>query len=205
MDIDLNKKVSYCGCEVSPSGQLIILFAEGKLGTNIDHAFNLENLTKAFDGAPSAGPLPYTFTARTSIRTQYDAEIDKVRNKVSSALQRDSLTLDPNFDAVYAKLKGAADADDNWQENLGSYTKGYFSAFADWLDSQKVASDEMIREALNEGIESGKVVFRVVDGEKMKSSYNEAVIEDGVLYLQTVPKYFGTNIHYMAEKLMDQL
>lgn len=205
MDFDVDKKVSYCGCEVSSSGQLVILFAEGCLGTNIDDALSTENLTQALNQAPAPPSLPMSFIARTSIRTQYDAEIAETQAKIKSQLQRD-VTLDAGFEAVFAKMKASGLSDDDrWQENLGSFVKAYFDAFASWLQSQRVEEDELLREGVNEAVERGRVAFRVVDEGNMAETYNEAVVEDGVLYLQTVPQYFGTNIDYVAEKLMDKL
>ncbi|POR37052.1 Uncharacterized protein TPAR_02755 [Tolypocladium paradoxum] len=205
MDLDVNKKVSYCGCEVSPSGQLVILFAQGYLGTNIDYALSTDNLTQALNQAPAPPSLSMSFLARASIRTHYDAEIAETQAKIKSQLQRD-VVLDAGFEAVFAKMKASGISDDDrWQENLGGFVRAYFDAFSNWLQREKVGDDELLREGVNEAVESGKVAFRVVDEGKMEETYNEAVIQDGVLYLQTVPQYFGTNIGYIADKLMDKL
>lgn len=68
----------------------------------------------------------------------------------------------------------------------------------------KVGEDEMVREGLLEAVTTNEYVFRVVD--KLKyDSYCEVEIADGVLYLQCTAENFGTNIDYVAQKLMDQL
>ncbi|KAJ6445393.1 ATP binding protein [Purpureocillium lavendulum] len=202
MDLDTEAKYSYCGPEVSSDGKLVMLFREGNLGTNIDHAVAVDTLAQALNVATTAPSLPMSFVARASIRADYDGDIDKVGERINAALGRE-VALEPNFEASFAKLTAAGVTD--WQHNLGDFTKRYIEAFADWLASNKAAEDEMVREGVNEAVDKGKVAFRIVDEGSMKSSYNECVIEDGVLYLQTVPQYFGTNIHYVAEKLMDQL
>lgn len=203
MDLDVNKKFSYCGCEVSPTGQLVILFAENNLAVNIDHALYDENLTKALNEVPlAAGSMNYV--ARKSIKTQYDAEIGEVQSKVNELLGK-QITLNPNFQAVFDKLNGASDVDKDWAENLGQYIKFYFEALSDWLRYNKVAEDEMVREGLLELVSSDTVVFRVVDDGQLKDSYNECVIEDGVLYLQTNAKNWGVNTSKVADKLMDLL
>ncbi|GJN83194.1 hypothetical protein VFPFJ_11152 [Purpureocillium lilacinum] len=202
MDLDTEGKFSYCGCEVSsPDGKLVMLFREGNLGTNIDYALAVDTLVQALNAA-SAPSLPMSFVARASIREAYDPEIAKTRAKIDGALGRET-ALEPNFEANFAKLTAAGVTD--WQHNLGYFTQSYLDAFGDWLVSNKAAEDEMVREGVNEAVEKAKVVFRIVDEGSMKSTYNECVIEDGVLYLQTVPQYFGTNISYVAEKLMDLL
>jgi hypothetical protein len=183
MDIDVDNKVSYNGVVVTPEGQLTILFGKGYLGTNIYDALEMAKLAKALNEAPSPADLPLSFAARRSIKTDYDAAIGSVQTKVNELLQKE-VALDPNFDAVFAKLKAAPNAQDRWEQNLGSFVQLYFAALARALEYQKFGEDDMMREALQEVVESNKVVFRVVDDGKMKESYNESVIEDGVLYLQ---------------------
>lgn len=218
MDFDEHKKFSYCGCEVSPSGQLVILFSEGNLGTNIDYALESSNLTKALDSAPTADAAgPMSHSAHMGIK-EYNAEIGKTQEKLNALLQK-TLALEPNFEAVFEKLNKAADAPDGWQANMGSFVRLYFESLVDLLEREKFGEDEMLREGLLEPLEKEVVRFRVVD--ELKTSYNECVIEDGVLYLQvsssilgvfhdtnipqTKPQYFGTNVNDVAAKLMDIL
>jgi hypothetical protein len=200
MDLDVGKKFSYCGCEVSDAGALVIIFAEDALGSNIDYAASDENLTKALNAA-SAASLAMSYVARKSIREEYTKEIGPIQARINEQLGKE-ITLKPDFEAAFEKLKGAKDADDSWEVNLGMYIRGYFDAFASWLEYNKVKDDEMVREGVNEAAASGSVVFRIADG---VSGYNEAVVEGETLYLQTAPKNFGVNIGQVADKLMDQL
>lgn len=199
MDVDLNKKFTYCGCEVSESGQLVILFSPDNLGSNIDHAVNEEHLTKALNEAPSKEPLSYV--ARKGIREEYNKEIEAIQKRINEQLGKE-ITLKPEFETAFEKLKGAKDADESWEVNLGMYIRSYFDGLASWLEYNKVKDDEMVQEGVNEAAESGTVAFRVVDS---VSGYNEVAVEGGVLYLQTVPKNFGVNIGQVADKLMDLL
>jgi hypothetical protein len=183
MDLDADNKCHYNGCTVSASGQLVILFGRDYLGVNIYDPLDPEKLANALNEAPAPADLSLSFVARRSIKSDYDAEIKSVQEKINSLLQKE-MTLDPNFAEVYAKLKGASNAQDRWEQNFGNFIFLYMEALASSLGYQKFGEDDMMREALQEVVESNKVVFRVVDDGKMKESYNESVIEDGVLYLQ---------------------
>ncbi|KAK2590944.1 hypothetical protein QQS21_011363 [Conoideocrella luteorostrata] len=202
MDIDTNKKVSYCGCEVSPTGQLVIIFNEDNLGCNIDHAANEENLTKALNDASSPS-LTMSYVARKGIREDYDKEIGPIQKRLNEQLGKE-ITLKPEFESNFEKLKAAKDADPDWETNLGMYIFKYFDGLVWWMENNKVKDDDMVQEGLNEAASSGTVAFRIVDALK-DGGYNESLIEGDVLYLQTVPKNFGVNIHQVADKLMDQL
>ncbi|KAF5139074.1 hypothetical protein E5D57_002863 [Metarhizium anisopliae] len=203
MDLDVDGKFTYCGCEVSESGGLVILFGPDALGTNIDSAASEENLTKALNAASAPG-LPMSYVARRSVRDEYDAQIVPIQARINEQLGRE-ITLRPGFEEAFEKLKAAADADDHWEVNLGMYVREYFDALASWLEYNKAKDDEMVREGVNEAAERGEVLFRVVDDGVVKSGYNETVVEGGALYLQTVPGNFGTNIGQVADTLMDQL
>ncbi|KID74367.1 hypothetical protein MBR_06466, partial [Metarhizium brunneum ARSEF 3297] len=203
MDLDVDGKFTYCGCEVSESGGLVILFGPDALGTNIDSAASEENLTKALNAASAPG-LPMSYVARRSVRDEYDAQIAPIQARINEQLGRE-VTLKPGFEEAFEKLKAAADADDHWEVNLGMYVREYFDALASWLEYNKAKDDEMVREGVNEAAERGEVLFRVVDDGVVKSGYNETVVEGGALYLQTVPGNFGTNIGQVVDTLMDQL
>ncbi|OAA56119.1 hypothetical protein ISF_07717 [Cordyceps fumosorosea ARSEF 2679] len=198
MDLDVDKKVSYCGAGITADGQLAMLWQDGNLASNIDHVFSERSLTAALNAVPSEG---ISFETRLDIKQSYDDKIADVRTRINTALKRE-YTLEPGFEAAYAKLSGTQA---EFKENLGQFVFLYFEALAGGLVSQKFDSDDMMQEALNEAVESGKIAFRVVDKAQMKETYSEAVIEDGVLYLQTSPDYYGSNIDHVWHKLVDQL
>lgn len=183
MDVDVDKKFTYCGCTASPSGQLVILFGEDYLGTNISDALQRDYITKALNEASAAKP-GMSYVARTGVKDEYESKIGGVQEKISEMLQT-PFTLEPSFEDVYAKLQAAGDkAPGNWEENLGNFVRMYMEALERTMRSQKFGDDEMMREGLNESVDKAKAVFRVVDEGVMKALYNEVVIEDGVLYLQ---------------------
>lgn len=219
MDLDVDKKISYCGCAVTPSGQLAMLWQDGNLASNIDHVFGEDKLNAALNEVPGEG---IGYQTRLDIKESYESKIAEVNAQINTALKRE-YTFEPGFEAAYAKLKGT-NAD--FKENLGSYVHNYYAALVRALLYNKFDSDDMLQEGFNEAVESGKIAFRIVDASKMKSSYGEVVIEDGVLYIQvrtfkatisfafiavtnmvfqTSPDSYGSNIDNVAEKLMDQL
>ncbi|CAM1509909.1 Fc.00g002440.m01.CDS01 [Cosmosporella sp. VM-42] len=201
MDFDEAGKFYYCGVEVSPAGELVILFSKGNLGTNIDQALSRDNLAKALNEAPIRnGSLSYS--TRTGIRKEYTGQIAPVQQKLNKILGKE-IPLDPNFEAVFEKLKAGPHSPNEWEDRVGEYIRLYFQALNEYLEREKFGEDEMLQEGLTEAIENNTIRFRIVD--KTVGYYNEAIIEDGVLYLQTTPSNFGTNISQIADKIMDLL
>ncbi|KAF5655966.1 hypothetical protein FHETE_11113 [Fusarium heterosporum] len=201
LDVDETNTFSYCGARVSPQGELLMVFNERNLGTNIDSALEFDNLTKALNEAPSTA-RPMSFVARTSIRNDYEPHIKEVQEELNKILGQDVAVV-PNFEANFEKLKGDTDADSSWERNFGSAHLSYFTSLVSQLKYDKFSEDDMLQEALLEAIEKRAVHFRVVD--KTTRSYNETVVEDGVLYLQTAPKDFYCNVDQISSDLMNIL
>ncbi|KAJ4159795.1 uncharacterized protein LMH87_007737 [Akanthomyces muscarius] len=198
MDIDVDNKISYCGAGITSSGQLAILWQEGNLASNIDDVFNEKKITTALNEVPSEG---MGYETRLDIKKNYEADIGEVNTQINTILKKD-YTLEPGFEAAYAKLSGTKA---NFKENLGSFVYYYYNALAKALVRHKFDADDMLQEGFNEAVESGKIAFRIVDASQMKQSSSEVVIEDGVLYIQTSPDSYGSNIDNVADKLVDQL
>jgi hypothetical protein len=201
-------RFSYGGCDVL-DGKLRILFVESNLGTNIDYCCQEDNLTKALNEAPGEAPMSYV--VRMGIRTDYEPKIGDVRKQIAGLLGKpeEAVTLNPNFEASFAKLAAAVKAGDSsvrddWQRNLADFTFRYFDSLAYQMKYMKVGEDEMVQEGVLEAVSTNEYAFRIADKLKYES-YCEVDIEDGVLYLQCTPGNFGTNIDYVASKLMDRL
>jgi hypothetical protein len=197
MDIDEEKRFSYGGVDVH-EGQLRILFAPDRLGSNISDCLNISTLLKALNDAPAPEPQPLSFSARTGIRQYYDPKIEEIRKRIGEILEKPDFKLTPNFEANFAKLTEESKVKktglrQDWQEVLGNYTKLYFEGLASQLEWQKFEDDELLREGLNDVLEKGEVVMRIVD--KLESgSYNECVFEDGILYIQVKLPSFCVNM-----------
>ncbi|KAJ9149791.1 hypothetical protein NKR23_g4092 [Pleurostoma richardsiae] len=210
MDLDEDKKFSYCGCDVK-DGKLRILFSETGLAVNISDALKEDTLKKALNEAPAdpSSKETLSFAARAGIRKSYDDKIEDVRKKIAGLLEKPDIKLTPNFEENFAKLSEASQNKksrliSSWETSLGQITFQYFQSLATSLDWKDFGKDEMLREGFNEAVEKGEITFRLV--EQLKYDNNcECVVEDGVLYLQAKPDTFGVNVNSVATKIVDQL
>ncbi|KAI1164144.1 hypothetical protein F5B18DRAFT_650863 [Nemania serpens] len=208
MDLDEEKRFTYCGTDVI-DGRLRLLFAPDRLGTNISSCLDRDVLLKALNDAPAPDGASMSYAARLGIRGDFDAKIETTRARIAELVARPDIKLNPNFEENFSKLLAESKVKKNglnrdWQEQFGGWTQKYFEGLASGLEWQKFEDDELLQEGFNEGVEKGEVVFRIVD-KLQQGSYNECVIEDGVLYLQTTPKTWGSNISDVAQKLVDKL
>ncbi len=62
----------------------------------------------------------------------------------------------------------------------------------------------MLQEGFKEAVETSEISLRIVD-KLVKGSYHECVIESGVCYMQTTPKYWTTNIREIVADIMNLL
>ncbi|KIH93437.1 hypothetical protein SPBR_04339 [Sporothrix brasiliensis 5110] len=212
MDLDEAGKNTYNGCEVQAGGRLAILFNEANFGVNTDQALDKAKLLAALNHAPpapgTAGATTLSFVARASVRSEYDGQIEPIRAKMAKTLAREDIRLEPNFEAVFAKLSSPEAAgkvdQDNYERQLGYFMREYFDGVAYQLESQKFGSDDMLQEGFNEAVDKGIVAFRIVD-KLSYGSYCEVVVEDGTLFVQSTLEKYGVNIGHAAEKIIDQL
>lgn len=170
---------SYNGCDFH-DGQLRMHFSPNYLGTNIDQT--TQDIAKAISAAPQpAGASTLSYTARHSVKTDYDPKIGTLLEKAQKALENPKLKFEPDFEGLGKMLKGGKDVRDDWETNIGDFTMKYYESFVDALDREKFASDDMLREGFEEAVPSGVIKMRIV--EKM-DGYNGLKLEDGALYLQ---------------------
>ncbi|KAI1148179.1 hypothetical protein F4825DRAFT_434915 [Nemania diffusa] len=208
MDLDEQKRFTYCGADVV-DGQLRLLFAPDRLGSNISSCLDRDVLLQALNEAPAPEGAALSYAARTGIRTGYDNKIEEVRARVAELLAKPDIKLNPNFEANFAALLAESKVKKNglnkdWESQFGGWIRMYFQGLASGLEWQKFEDDELLQEGFHEAVDKGEVVFRIVDTLK-EGSYNECVIEDGILYLQTTPKRWGSNMSDVAQKLVDKL
>lgn len=192
---------NYCGCDVE-SGVLRLHFHPNYLGTNVNDAAG--KLPDAISAAPQPEGAPaLSYTARHSIKTDYDSKIGDILEKASQALQNPNLKFEPGFEELGAMLKTGKDVRDDWEKNLGNFAASYFESFLSALQYNKFGEDDLLREGFEEGVPKGVVKLRLV--EKLPSGYNQILLEDGAVVLQTTPNNWGTNVHDTAAKLVDIL
>jgi hypothetical protein len=153
--------------------------------------------------ASAANPLSYT--VRHSIKTEWTTKVEELQKKLAEQTHNPDIKLEPNWEANAAALKGEKDARDDWEQNLGDFTRRYFEALEYYMKYNKFSEDDLLYEGFGEAATKGEVQFKIVDKLTGDSSYNEVVIEDGVCVLRTTAKQYGTNIDQVAQKIVDIL
>ncbi|KAI0154635.1 hypothetical protein GGR57DRAFT_107107 [Xylariaceae sp. FL1272] len=207
LDVDDGKRFSYSGADIQ-DGQIRLLFHPENLGSNISSALSMEYLLDALNKAKDPESRPISFAARLSIREGYDRKIKEVEDKIAELLGK-PLNLVPNFESNFAVLKEESqkkktDLRKDWESSFGQAIHDYFYGLSRQLEWQKFEDDELLQEGFFEIVEKAEVQFRIV--EKLKErSYNEVVIEDGVLYIQTIPSRWWSNSSDAAEGLVNML
>lgn len=196
-------KFTYCGCDIE-SGIFRLHFHPDYLGTNINDAAC--SLPEAVSAAPQPEGAPaLSYAARHSIKADYDSKIGGILEKCSKALQNPNLKFEPGFEGLGAMLKKGKDVRDDWERNLGNFAIAYYESFLSALEYNKFGEDDLLREGFEENVPKGVVKLRIVEQLQLQSGYNEILLEDGAVVLQTTPKYWGTNTHDTAAKLVDIL
>ena len=199
MESTSNPKISYTGCAIS-SGVLRILFAKDALGYNV--ADSLLNLTDAISEARTPEyDTALNFHARSSIRLDYEPGISAVKGRFERLLSLPVFEIEPNFERNYAALlsydrsndKSGYLLRDDWQKSLGEVTLEYFASFVKVMEEKGFGDDELLREGFTEAVERNQIALRVVDA-LIQGHYNEPVLENGVLYIQTKAEFWATNV-----------
>ena len=163
----------------------------------------------ASGGSGGAGGTPLDFHARSSISKHYEPAIGAVQHNIQKILDLPVLTLTPNFETNFSKLteKNAKDPSDHmrdWQVTFGKVTLEYFEQMAKNLEEKGFGKDDMLQEGFKESVEKNEIALRVVD-KFTKGNYNECVLENGVLIMQTTQKYWWTNMSEVGLDVIDLL
>ncbi|KAH7231944.1 hypothetical protein B0J15DRAFT_409777, partial [Fusarium solani] len=189
MAADANNKTDKCSCEVSPAGELAMIFHPEKLGINVDNALMSTFMKEALDAAPTdPGPMSYRVRMET---LKYQERIGEKQEELNAMLQKE-VAFDPNWEAVFEKMNTAEDAVENWRYGIGDQIRWYFGALVSRMNGDGFGTNDVLREGFLEAVEKNTIAFRVVD--KTEETYNECILEDGVFYIQTTPSRFGVNI-----------
>jgi len=179
-------------CDIK-DGSFRILFQENCLGVNcfsgiwgFDEAIN-----NAVD--PSEHSSSMSFIATQSVKLKFDTQIEAIRLKAASMLQLPSLKLTADFETIFTKLKAAKQESSLWaitEKRLGDVALEFFkSAFLEVVRIE-FANDEMSCETFREAIFREKVELRIVDQIVERHGFTfEAVIEEGVLYIQVSSQF----------------
>ena len=210
MDVTSKPGISYTGCEIA-SGVLRILFVKDCLGTNVTDS--LKSLSEAVnDAGTSSDDTSLDFNARSGIKIDYEPKIGDVQAKFQKILATPIFDIEPNFEPNYAAIKAFAkirkQSDSyrrDWQKSLGRFTLDYFHDFAEVMENEGFGDDEMIQEGFKESVEKNQIALRIVGKLSKDNYYNEPVIENGVLYIQTTAENWAANVGDPAYKLTEIL
>lgn len=207
-----NPKISHSGCEIG-DGMLRLCFTGKEIGFNLSTVCS-ELPTAVNDAGVSANPegaASLDFDAKNGIKKDYEPKIEPVRAKIQSILGLPMLELHPNFEQNFAAIaayvasgKKSTIFPREWQKRLGVETLRYFDLLADTLEGQGFAKDEMLQEGYQESLDKNEIGLRVVN-KLEKGHYNECVFENGVLYMQTTPEWWTTNVRDCGSKIVDML
>lgn len=211
MTLEPSNTIAHSGCDID-NGKLRLLFNGKYLSYNIQDCCKELGDVVNKTGRENQSSSELDFNAKQNIKQEYEPNIGQILAKAQHELHSPSLQFTPNFEANYAKLAhyAAADPDSSrnlpreWERRFGKDTLQYFAAFADHVQSAGYAKDDMMLEAFGEAVPKSEVSFRVVD-ELQKKTYNEIIVENGVLVMQCVPQYWITNIKDLPMDLEDLL
>ena len=183
---------------------------KGMWGTNIDRG--CDELDKAVNKAGAAaadGTSTLDFHAKNSIKKDYEPAIGKVQTRLQQQLDLPVLTLVLNFEQNFAALdafKQSGKADSmfprDWQKHFGGHTLDCFDGVAKAVEDLGFGKDEMLQEGFKDAVEKNEISFKVVD-QLVKGHYNEVHFENGILYVQTTPAMWTSNLRDPAKKLVD--
>jgi hypothetical protein len=133
---------------------------------------------------PPGGAKALNIVARNAIREDYDPKIEDLRAAIAALVGMPDLKLNGNFEHNAEELaKLGEKAEYQWDKKIGQTTLSYFEGVQQAIETQGFKGDDMLQEGFQEGISNGEICLRIVHKLK-KGTYNEIVIEDGVLYVQ---------------------
>ena len=188
------------GTEIQSDGIFRIVFTQDNIGINTSNA--AEDIIGTVQKAAKAGGATsvLNLTAKASIQNKWDAKVNELTEDFKKILATPVFTLSPNFEtnaqaladfdkANPKKLRG------DELDRIGEWVFGYFDGAKGQLKRFKFDSDDMLQEGFKEVVDKNELSLRVVPAlKKGPNAYNEAVIEEGVMVMQTTPPTFLSNV-----------
>lgn len=154
--------------------------------------FDIDRLCKIL-GANDPMPLNSRKCLKAAV-----AVMDKSLAEASKLFGKE-LTMVDNYQELYDALKSAGKSQDTlftFAKPLEDYAKQLVTVF------QKFCKDNDNKEALEEVLTAGKAGVRICDGNKSTDDY--WVIEDGILWMETKPNYYGSYISYFDSDRLEK-
>ena len=200
-------EIEYTDCEIS-GGCLVLLFSKGNLGINAYRA--AEDLAGAVNkGVSSSQPGCISFLATHSINTNYKHKVEATEMRISEILSFPRIQLVPSFSENHVSLENYVsdnyDFPRDWQKTFGTSTLQYFEGVADQLEELGFRGDDLLKDGFKEGVHQAQIIVRVVDDLVTGGDFNECLVRNGILYLQTTPRYWTADTEYTLKGLIEQL
>ena len=174
---------------------------------NIDEAVNKAGVASA--GSGDVGSLD--FNAKPEVKKNYDSKVEGPEGEVKKVLITPIFEFIPNFQQNFALLDSwhKTGKTDNmfprgWQTQLGDHTFTYSQYFEEQLEDDGFSRNDILQEEFKEAAKKNELALRAVK-KLTKGNYNECVIENGVLYIQTTPEHWTSNCRDPAAGLVDIL
>jgi len=172
-------------------GTLWMLTSTGYFGSYLSY-FDIDRLCKIL-GKTDALPL----NTRKNLADN-QKKIQENIEKASKLFGKELSWVD-NYQELYDKLKAAQKSEEylwTFGDQITAYSAQLVAAFTVFC------KDADNKEALEEVLTAGKVGVRIVDANKSTDDY--WVIEDGILWMETKPGYYGSYISYFDSDRLEK-
>jgi len=172
------------------NGTLWMLTTTGYFGSYLNY-FDVDRLTKIL-GKSDAMPL----NTRKNL-SEAQKQIQKNIETASKVFGKELSWVDNNQE-LYDALKSAGKSEDylyTFGNSLVEYSKQLATTFTSFC------KDPDNKEALEEVLTAGKVGVKICDNNKNEEYW---VIEDGILWMETKPGYFGSYLNYFDQERLER-
>lgn len=168
------------------------------------------NNTRITSSSGSGSGASLDFNAKSSIQLEYKPKFGELKARLEGILVLPVLTLTPdcehNFAAISKQVQAVGDRGPprERQKRFGSFTMAYFNGLAHQLVCTGFGKDEMLQEGDPGRGREKRDQLRVVK-KLVKKTYIGILVKNGLLIIQTAPKYWTTNTNDVREGIADIL
>lgn len=187
--------VSYCDLAII-DGELAVVYNYKNFASNISNVG--EHIASVVDkGLDALGENDLPVVARRAIKEHLDVTISEMQEKMQKMFGKE-YKFEYDIRAYLDKLAQHAEElswlKDRFNSAVPEFTARYFRAAIGNLETLNFGKDDMLQEAFVDSTENLIVRFEIVDKLQNGQTYNDTLFADGEYKIQTVPKYFATNL-----------
>lgn len=149
--------------------------------------------------------------ARVNIRNEWDAKSSDLREDIGRLVGSPGIQFVVDFAQIAEELKKPTRSESELDievdlARIGSSVLLYFVGLRDYLKGVGFEGDDMLQGGFQEAVATNMVGLRIVEKLETKlQGWNEAVIHDGVLWLQCQARAWGTRTSQVADGVMKLL